>query len=115
MSETGKLPNFLTVDFYEAGDVFLTKDMLNNDFVVCSPPTANFLISTNGLTANFANASITSCTVNYLWTFGDNIGVSANNSPTYTYAVSGTYATCLLVTDSCGTDSICQTVTVADT
>ena len=33
MSETGKLPNFLTVDFYEAGDVFLTTDLLNDDFV----------------------------------------------------------------------------------
>ena len=33
MSITGKLPNFLTVDFYEAGDVFATKDLLNDGFV----------------------------------------------------------------------------------
>jgi hypothetical protein len=33
MTITGKLPNFLTVDFYEAGDVFITKDLLNDGFV----------------------------------------------------------------------------------
>jgi hypothetical protein len=33
MVETGKLPNFLTVDFHEVGDVFATKDILNANYV----------------------------------------------------------------------------------
>ena len=32
MGEKGKLPNFLTVDFYEVGDVFDVKDNLNDNF-----------------------------------------------------------------------------------
>ena len=32
MTEKGKLPNFLTVDFYEVGDVFDVKDNLNDNF-----------------------------------------------------------------------------------
>lgn len=32
MSEKGKLPNFLTVDFYEVGNVFEAKDILNDNF-----------------------------------------------------------------------------------
>jgi PKD repeat protein len=34
MTEKGKLPNFLTVDFYDVGDVFSTKDQLNANFVL---------------------------------------------------------------------------------
>ncbi|HIA06291.1 MAG TPA: phosphatidylinositol-specific phospholipase C domain-containing protein [Flavobacteriales bacterium] len=33
IAEKGKLPNFLTVDFYDVGDVFDTKDQLNANFV----------------------------------------------------------------------------------
>jgi len=33
MQEKGKLPNFLTVDFYDVGNVFETKDSLNSNFV----------------------------------------------------------------------------------
>jgi hypothetical protein len=33
MAEKGKLPNFLTVDFYDVGDVFDTKDELNANFI----------------------------------------------------------------------------------
>jgi len=33
MAEKLKLPNFLTVDFYDVGDVFATKDQLNTNYV----------------------------------------------------------------------------------
>jgi hypothetical protein len=34
---TGKIPNFLTVDFYEVGDVVAAKDQLNTGFVGTAP------------------------------------------------------------------------------
>ncbi len=33
MQEKGKLPNFLTVDFYDVGNVFETKDELNENYI----------------------------------------------------------------------------------
>ncbi len=38
---TGKLPNFLTVDFYELGDVMATKDALNAGALGIAPPRSN--------------------------------------------------------------------------
>ena len=79
----------------------------------CPPPAADFSVSNNGLTATFTDGSTTSGSGNYWWTFGDIIGVSLDQNPTYTYLVAGSYTACLWVTDTCGVDSNCQTVTVA--
>lgn len=38
MTEKAHLPNFLTVDFYDTGDVFATKDSLNVNYSVASIP-----------------------------------------------------------------------------
>ena len=77
-------------------------------------PTAGFTISASGLSITCADASSVSGIGTYFWDFGDGTGTSTQQSPSYTYAASGTYNVCLSVGDSCGTDSICQTVTVID-
>ncbi|MBL4752974.1 MAG: hypothetical protein JKY52_05150 [Flavobacteriales bacterium] len=41
MAEKLKLPNFLTVDFYDVGDVFATKDQLNANYVSVENITGN--------------------------------------------------------------------------
>ncbi len=46
-----------------------------------------------------------------MWQFGDG-NTATNANPSHTYAVSGTYNVCLIATNSCGADTLCQLVTV---
>lgn len=67
--------------------------------------------SVAGLTATFTNSSTSTGTISgYLWDFGDG-NTSTDVNPVYTYATGGTYTVCLTVTDDCGMDSTCQSVT----
>lgn len=76
----------------------------------CPPPPVAYSVTTGGLVASFTD-NTPGTPVGWLWDFGDgNIGTQQN--PTHTYAVAGTYTVCLTVTDTCGTDSACQSVTV---
>lgn len=47
----------------------------------------------------------------YLWTFGDGT-TSTEQSPIHEYALPGDYEVCLLVTNGCGADTTCNTLTV---
>jgi PKD repeat protein len=47
----------------------------------------------------------------YAWDFGDGSGASGA-TPTHTYAASGTYDVTLVVTNTCGNDTVVQQVTV---
>jgi PKD repeat protein len=80
----------------------------------CPAPTASFSDVSSGLSVVFTDASTTTGTTTYLWDFGDGMGTSLQQNPAYTYVAAGTYNVCLLIADSCGTDSTCQTVSVAD-
>jgi serine protease len=66
-------------------------------------PTANFSISTSGLTATFTNKSTDSdgTIVARSWNFGDGTSSTSTN-PTHTYASIGTYNVTLTVTDDDG-------------
>lgn len=46
------------------------------------------------------------------WLFGDGDSVVGTNDPVHTYPASGTYTTLLIVTNSCGSDTITRTVNV---
>jgi hypothetical protein len=50
-------------------------------------------------------------TATYLWTFGDG-GTTTVMNPNHTYAASGNYTVCLIATDTCASDTLCQQVTV---
>ncbi len=78
----------------------------------CPNPIANFSAANGaGNTVNFTDLSTSSTGIsNWVWDFGDG-NTSSLQSPTHTYAVAGNYTVCLTVTDSCGTDSTCQTIT----
>lgn len=71
--------------------------------------TSGFTFSSNNTTVNFTNASVGGTT--FAWDFGDG-NSSAAPGPTHTYAATGTYTVCLIASNTCGTDTICQTVTV---
>lgn len=72
-------------------------------------PTASFTHSISDLTVSFNN---TSTSGNFVWDFGDGTNTTQGN-PTHTYLSAGTYTVCLSATNGCGSDSFCQTITVA--
>jgi PKD repeat protein len=78
----------------------------------CANPVAAFTSSVVGLQVTYANASTTTGSVNYLWDFDDGI-TSTEANPMHAFPTDGTYNVCLAVTDSCGVDSVCESVTVA--
>lgn len=72
-------------------------------------PTAAFTHLENGLTANFTNQSQNA--TSYLWNFGDG-QTSTQTSPSHTYASNGNYLVTLTVTNTCGSTSTQQTISV---
>lgn len=57
--------------------------------------------------SNNADTSFTS-----VWDYGDGSPLANVDSATHTYAIGGTYTACNYITTSCGTDTICMSVTV---
>jgi uncharacterized protein (DUF2141 family) len=70
--------------------------------------TADFSYTISGKKLVFTNASTAGT---YAWDFGDN-NTSTEMNPTHTYDKNGTYNICLKVSNSCGTDEKCQSVTI---
>lgn len=64
----------------------------------------------NAADVQFATGSDTSFTS--VWDFGDSSPQVTADNPIHTYAVGGTYTACNYITNSCGTQSVCMTVTV---
>ena len=79
----------------------------------CPPPDANFSYMAIGQSLAFFDSSSSTGLTTYNWDFGDGIGTSFLPSPIYLYTNPGNYNVCLTVTDSCGTDSTCQNITVS--
>lgn len=75
-------------------------------------PTAAFSSVETGLSSSFTNTSSASTGVTYTWDFGDG-STSTLMNPTHTYAAAGAYVACLIVTDGCGADTTCASVTVS--
>jgi PKD repeat protein len=79
------------------------------------PPTADFTPSCSRLTCSFVSTSSDDGSiVEYFWDFGDGVGTSAEQNPSYTYRAGGTYSVGLAVMDDQGEVSVTwQDVTVA--
>lgn len=86
-------------------------DMVCQDVTVTVAPVAayTFITQNSGL-VDFTDASNNNPT-SWLWDFGDG-NTSTDQNPQYTYAASGVYTVCLTVTNSAGSNTICETVNV---
>ena len=78
--------------------------------VTCVSPTAGFSNSSNGLAADFTSTS-TGMPTSWSWDFGDGT-TSTSQNPSHNYLTQGTYNVCLTTTNVCGTNTICQNVTI---
>jgi len=72
-------------------------------------PVAGFTTVIDGLEVSFTN---TSDGTSFNWTFGDGAS-SMEESPTYGYCDPGDYTVCQIATNDCGSDTICQQISVA--
>ena len=73
---------------------------------------ADFNYAVNsGNTVNFTNNSTSTGTTSYLWDFGDGTFSSLAN-PTKTYNQTGSFNVCLTITDTCGTETTCKTISL---
>jgi PKD repeat protein len=66
----------------------------------------------NQLYVDFYDVSNTTGLTAYSWDFGDGLGTSTAQHPSYTYNVAGFYQVCLTVTDHCGSDTYCESINV---
>ena len=98
---------------------FGCKDSVVNTVVINPQSTVGFTIANaaqcvNGNVFSFNNtSSITTGTITYQWTFGDGIGTSSLQNPTYSYSTAGNYNVKLVVTTNNGCkDSTTKPITV---
>ncbi|MBL4734070.1 MAG: PKD domain-containing protein, partial [Flavobacteriales bacterium] len=77
-------------------------------------PVADFTfnVSADPLVA-FTDIS-TSSPTSWAWDFGDGVGTSAVQNPSYTYTANGTYNVCLTTTNGVGSSTTCQFVTITN-
>ena len=88
----------------------------NTVVVTCAAPTVAFTNTSGSLSVDFTDVSTSNSSgiTGWSWTFGDG-GTSSQQNPTHTYASPGIYTVCLEVTDVCGTNTLCDQVTVTCT
>jgi PKD repeat protein len=84
-------------------------DTICTSVTACVPATAGFTSSANGGMVQFTDTSTEG--TSWLWDFGDT-NTSTQASPTHSYAATGTYNVCLIVSNACSADTICTSVTV---
>ena len=60
---------------------------------------------------NFTDQSLNALL--WSWDFGDG-NTSTLQNPSHTYSTEGTYNVCLTITDSCGSDTTCQLISICD-
>lgn len=78
---------------------------------------ADFSSTASGLAVNFSDLSSANAT-RWDWTFGDGVGYSGVQNPTYTYSAPGTYNVMLIIYSSTTlgfcTDTLTKTITVTN-
>jgi len=91
-------------------------DTITGPVSIQAPPTAGFTSSPGSVKVNenftFADISFSNI-VDWQWDFGDTLGTSTDQHPTYNYGAAGNYTVCLVITDIMDCmDSTCEEVIV---
>lgn len=87
-------------------DTLYREDYIN----ITADPNVNYIFETEGLEVTFTNSSIGNN--DYVWDFGDGIGSSDENNPTYIFPELGVYDVTLTAINECGENSITKQVAV---
>lgn len=88
-----------------------THQVCRQVMVTCQAPEAGFATTTDDLAVQLQDETTQSPST-WLWDFGD--GTTSNQqNPQHTYAMPGTYEVCLLTSSVCGSDLICEAVSVS--
>jgi PKD repeat protein len=95
--------------FHGGNDGFLIDDI---SITMCTAPISDFSSSpdSTGVTIDFTNLT-DDTTATYFWDFGDG-NTSTTYDASHAYASPGSYTVCLIATNSCNTDTACQTINV---
>ncbi|QNL20467.1 PKD domain-containing protein [Hyphobacterium sp. CCMP332] len=115
LSGLGGLPNVrLRFRFVSDGSVVANGFAFDDVSIIStsvSAPTAGFTyVNSSGNTVDFTDAS-TGTIDTFAWDFGDG-NTSMMQNPTHTYASAGNYNACLTVSNSAGSDTFCDTVSI---
>jgi PKD repeat protein len=109
-TKTYLAPGTYTVTLTVSNDAG-TSAPFTSTVTVAEAPSANFLVTENGLSVTLTDTSLNNPTF-WTWDFGD--GTTSNQqSPTHTFAAAGTYTISLTASNSAGVDVDTTTVTVA--
>ena len=80
---------------------------------VSQPVTAGFQFVTNQLDVSFSSSSVNG--LNYWWDFGDGTIDSTTMNPQHTYLNDSIWNVCLIVSNNCFADTICQVIDLTGT
>ncbi len=86
-----------------------SQTVCNEVVVTCPPLNAAFAMTQSNNTVSFND--LTGNATSWNWTFGDDSTSNLQN-PVHTYLSNGFYNVCLVVSDSCSSDSTCDSVTI---
>ena len=78
--------------------------------VTCQTAVPNYSFVTAGLQVSFTDLSTGNPSA-WFWVFGDGATALAQN-PSHTYTTAGTYTVCLVVSNSCGQDTLCGNINI---
>jgi PKD repeat protein len=78
--------------------------------IACAPPQVSFNTFTDGLGVEVENTSLNGTSWN--WDFGDGTASTFKNPGIHTYTTTGTYTISLVATNSCGSQTITNVVSV---
>ncbi|MEM8889454.1 MAG: PKD domain-containing protein, partial [Bacteroidota bacterium] len=77
--------------------------------VSCPGPDADFSYQSTNLEVSFSDQSVDAESIS--WDFGDG-NMSSLENPVHSYDTIGTYEVCMIVSNICGSDTLCQTIEV---
>ena len=80
-----------------------------DSIIACPIPSAGFTYTADDLDVDFTNTSFAG--VDYSWDFDDGF-FSIASDPSHTFTTNGTYNVCLVVTNTCGSDTMCTMISV---